>query len=171
MPWYVLYTKPRNEKKIAERLEEKGIKVYCPLQEHIRQWSDRKKKVTEPVFRSYVFVWLQEYKKEQAAVLETPGAVRFLWWLGAPGVVREEEIQAIRHFLEEYKDAPLTASLKEVREGAKVRVGEGPFKSKQGTVVRIKGAKAILYIDSLGWQVTAELPLHILQQDPSDIAL
>ena len=52
--WRAVYTKPRSEKKVAERLEEQGSEVYCPTQINLRQWSDRKKKVSAPVFPSYV---------------------------------------------------------------------------------------------------------------------
>ena len=54
--WYVIYTKPRSEKKVAERLSEDGVEVYCPMIKTIRQWSDRKKKVLLPMFPGYVFV-------------------------------------------------------------------------------------------------------------------
>ncbi|MGH2644138.1 MAG: transcription termination/antitermination NusG family protein, partial [Chitinophagaceae bacterium] len=53
MPWYALYTKSRNEKKVAERLVQKDIEIFFPLQEEVHQWSDRRKKVKVPVFRSY----------------------------------------------------------------------------------------------------------------------
>ena len=43
--WYVLYTTSRAEKKVAQRLEEKGLEVFLPMIEELRQWSDRKKKV------------------------------------------------------------------------------------------------------------------------------
>ncbi|MCB0698142.1 MAG: UpxY family transcription antiterminator, partial [Chitinophagaceae bacterium] len=113
MSWYVLYTKSRNEKKVAKRLEEKGIEVYCPLREEVRQWSDRKKKVAEPVFRSYLFVTLADYTKESVEVLYTPGTVRFLWWNNKPGIVRKHEIEAIKSFLNDYKDAEITVTFKE----------------------------------------------------------
>ena len=49
MPWYALYTQPRQEKKVVSRLEQLGIEVYCPLLIQVRQWSDRKKKVEVPL--------------------------------------------------------------------------------------------------------------------------
>lgn len=162
MPWYVLYTKPRNEKKTAQKLAEKGITVYCPVQEVIRQWSDRKKKIIEPVFRSYIFVRLEDYKKEQTAVLETAGAVRFLWWAGAPGVVREEEIKAIQDFLQHYRGAHFTT---DIQPGDVVVVTDGPLKTKKGRLVKIQGNKAILYLESLGWKITAEVPVPLIQKE------
>ena len=97
MPWYVIYTQPRNEKKVAERLENIGITAYCPLVTQIRQWSDRKKKVQVPLINSYVFVNVSEKEREQ--VFQVSGIVRFLFWLGKPAVVRDEEILALQESL------------------------------------------------------------------------
>ena len=80
MPWYVIYTKPRNEKKVAERLQQIGITVYCPMITMIKQWSDRKKKVQIPLLNSYVFVCLED--KEREKVFQVSGVVRYLFWLG-----------------------------------------------------------------------------------------
>ena len=74
MPWYVIYTKPRNEKKVADRLKHLGIDVYCPMITMIKQWSDRKKKVQIPLLNSYVFVNLNE--KDRELVFQVSGVVR-----------------------------------------------------------------------------------------------
>lgn len=157
MPWYVLHTKPRNEKKLTSLLHERGIKVYCPLREEIKQWSDRKKKVAEPVFKSYVFVFLNDYKEESVDVLNLRGAVRFLWWLGKPGVVRESEIKSIQDFLEHYKNAEITISY---QKGDIVEVKEGPLKEAKGTLLQVKGNIATIHIKALGISMTARVPVQ-----------
>jgi transcriptional antiterminator RfaH len=162
MAWYVLYTKPRNEKKVAKLLAEKGIEVYCPLTEEIRQWSDRKKKIQEPVFRSYIFVSLHNYKEENVIVLTTPGAVRFLWWTGKPGVVRAQEIQAIRDFLDNYKNAEITV---EIAKGQTVVIKEGPLKDNRGQVLSVKKNMAILHLKSMGLNLIATLPVQSLKAE------
>ncbi len=162
MPWYVLYTKPKNEKKTAQLLQEKQITVYCPIQETIKQWSDRKKKVAEPLFRSYIFVHLENYEKEQVEVLTTPGAVRFLWWLGKPGIVRDEEIQGIQEFLNQYKGSRIVVS---VKPGDDVRITEGPFKEQSGKLIQVKGNKAYLQLRSIGWNIMAEIPVAHVRAD------
>lgn len=159
MAWYVLYTKSRNEKKVAQVLAAKGVEVFCPLQQSIRQWSDRKKKIQEPIFKSYIFVQLPNYEDDSIAVLTTPGAVRFLWWLGKPGIVRDEEIRSIRDFINKYKDAAITT---EVKQGQEVTIMEGPLKENKGKVLRIHGKKAILFVKSLGLNLVAEIPLQSL---------
>ena len=157
MSWYVLYTKPRNEKKVTERLKNKGIEVFCPLKEEVKQWSDRKKKVQEPIFKSYIFVRLKDYQVENVEVLMTPGSVRFLWWNGKPGVVRAVEIQAIKDFLNDYKDVDIRV---EFKEGEQIRVTEGPLKDNEGKILMIKGNKAVLHLHTLGLNMTAQLPVH-----------
>lgn len=161
MSWYVLYTKPRNEKKVTQRLEELGVQVFCPLREEVKQWSDRKKKVMEPVFKSYIFVHLDDYKKESVEVLQLPGAVRFLWWNRKPGIVRKNEIQAIKDFLNDYKDAVITVSL---AEGEYIRVTEGPLKDNEGKILKIKGKKAVLHLHTLGLNMIAQLPVQALEK-------
>jgi transcription antitermination factor NusG len=159
--WYVLYTKPRNEKKVAKLLEGKNIEVYCPVREEIKQWSDRKKKILEPIFRSYIFVKLENYKQDNVAVLSTPGAVRFLWWTGKPGIVRNNEIQAIKDFLDNYKNAEITV---EIEKGQTIIVNEGPLKESHGTVLAVKKNKAILHLKSLGLNLIATLPVQSLRR-------
>ena len=161
MSWYVLYTKPRNEKKVTALLEEANIQVFCPVKEEIRQWSDRKKKVSEPIFKSYIFVKLADYKKESAEVLSLPGAVRFLWWNGKPGIVREKEIKAIKDFLDDYKNAEITVVF---REGEQIKVTEGPLKDAEGRILQVKGHKAILHLHSLGVNMVAILPVQALSK-------
>ena len=95
--WHVLYTKPRNEKKVAERLTAAGYTVYCPLQKVRRQWSDRVKVVEEPLFKGYLFINIEEKTRDE--VFSLPGTVRYLFWLRRPAVVRDSEIHTIQKWL------------------------------------------------------------------------
>jgi len=52
--WFALYTKPRNEFKAEQQLIAAGITNYLPTVTLLKQWSDRKKKVTEPLLRGYI---------------------------------------------------------------------------------------------------------------------
>ena len=96
--WNVLYTKSKTEKKVFERLFNLGIDVFCPFQRTLKKWSDRKKWVDEPVFKSYIFVKSPDSESQKLEILNTPGVVRFLYWLGQPAQVRQVEIDAIRSF-------------------------------------------------------------------------
>ena len=100
--WYAVYTKPRWEKKVASLLLENGIEHYCPINKVVKQWSDRKKVVHEPLFKGYVFVKLEEAKKWE--VKKISGILNFVYWLGKPAQIRDEEIDTIRKFLNEFND-------------------------------------------------------------------
>ena len=64
--WWALYTKPRHEKKAKLEIEKKGITVYLPLNRVLRQWSDRKKWIEEPLFPGYIFIHGDAVERHQA---------------------------------------------------------------------------------------------------------
>lgn len=161
MPWYVLYTKPRNEKKLARTLDEKGFIVYCPVKDEIRQWSDRKKKISEPIFRSYIFLYLDDYKLQNSLVLKIPGALHFLWWNKTPGIVRQEEINGIKDFLSSYKNAEINI---ELLSGDSVVIEEGPLKDNSGIVLHTRGNKVYLRLNNLGIEMVATIPVQSLRK-------
>lgn len=147
--WYVVYIKPRNEKKAAIQLQELGITVYCPLVTEMRQWSDRIKKVVIPLIPSYIFVQLEE--KERELVFQVPAVVRYLFWLGKPAVVRNEEIETLKEWLENDQIDTRTES---IQPGDKIAIAKGPFKGKEG-LVQIVGKNSLqLILLELGIKIT-----------------
>lgn len=146
MNWYVVYTKPKWEKKVAEQLTEKGVECYCPLVTQIRQWSDRKKKVVIPLFNSYVFVRLNEADRD--LVFQSTGVVRYLFWLGKPAVVRDEEINTIQKWL----DAPneYDISVTSLQIGDRITLESGPFKSQEAVVQEVSKTSYVLVLESMG---------------------
>jgi transcription antitermination factor NusG len=96
--WFVLCTKPRNELKVKERLISIGIEVYTPVRIEVRQWSDRKKKVLVPLLPSMVLVSLQDNQLD--IVFEVPGVVRYLFEHGKRAKVSNQEVLAMRSYLE-----------------------------------------------------------------------
>jgi transcription antitermination factor NusG len=149
--WYAVYTKPRWEKKVAAMLLEKGIENYCPINKVIRQWSDRKKMVMEPVFKGYVFVKLEENKKWQ--VKDVTGILNFVYWLGKPAVIRDEEIDTIRKFLNEFEDVQVEP--KGVVVNSEVRIRQGVLMNYHGIVVEVLGNRAVVKIETLDIQLSA----------------
>ena len=147
--WYVLYTKPRHEKKLAERLQSEGWTVYCPLKKTTKQWSDRKKVVEEALFPGFIFIQCQEQDRDQVFVHAS--AVRYLYWLRKPAVVRSEEIESIRHWMGEVNDTSIT--VESIPVGSKVRLSAGPLMGQLGKVKEHRGDQVIIVLDQLGIQV------------------
>ena len=132
--WYALYTRPRWEKKVADLLEKKKVEVYCPLNKVQKQWADRRKVVLEPLFTSYVFVYVSE--QEHLSIKQTDGVVNFVYWLNKPAVVRNEEIDTIKKFLSEYDHVSLEKT--QVNLNDRVRVINGPLMMWEGNVIEIR---------------------------------
>ena len=151
--WYAVYTKPRWEKKVAELLAKRRIEHYCPLNRVVRQWSDRKVKVYEPLFTSYVFVRVTE--KQHSEVKQVSGIINLVYWLNRPAVIRDGEIEAIREFLDEYKTIRLEKTSVEVND--KVRVLRGPLMEYEGSVVNVLNSTVKLALPSLGYLMIAEV--------------
>jgi transcription antitermination factor NusG len=158
--WYAIYTKPRWEKKIDSVLIRKGIESWCPLQKVERQWSDRKKIVEEPLFKSYVFVRIDVTEKSK--VLMTDGALNFVHYLGKPAVIKEEELNNIKAYLAE-KDAKISIISDEgFSSGDKIKVNYGVFMDKEGTVIRSGKKKVYVQLQSLGQVMIVEFPAAFL---------
>jgi transcription antitermination factor NusG len=152
--WYVLYTKPRNEKKVLQLLTLKGFNCYCPCQRVLKQWSDRKKWVEEPVFKSYIFVQIAEFSLKKIPILQTPGVVRFLFWLGNPAQVKQLEIEAIQSFLEDHN----TNRMNILTVGSHVRINDGLLKGIDGEVDYQTENDVVLKIEKLGMSLIARVP-------------
>jgi transcription antitermination factor NusG len=151
--WYALYTRPRWEKKVADLLERKKVEVYCPLNKVQKQWADRKKTIWEPLFTSYVFVYVSE--KEHLSIKQTDGVVNFVYWLNKPAVIRNEEIDTIKKFLHEYDHVSVEKT--QVNLNDRVRIINGPLMMWEGNVVEIRTNTVKITLPSLGQTLVAEI--------------
>jgi transcription antitermination factor NusG len=149
--WYAIYTRPRWEKKVNSLLLEKGIESYCPLNKVRRKWSDRIKTIEEPLFKSYVFVKIND--ESRSSVRMTNGVVNFVYWNGKPAVIKEKEIQTIKRFLDEYESVEVVKM--ELTRDSRVRVVAGPMMDQEGKVLEVKNKTAKVCIDSLGYMLIA----------------
>jgi len=160
--WRVFYTRPRNEKKVAERLTARGIEVCLPLRPVLRQWSDRRKTVNEPLFPAYLFAEVDE--RERVEVLQDPGVVTTVSFGGTLAEVRPEEITALRA-LEAVPGAVEARALDATPPGSAVIVMNGPMKGVRGTVT---GSPKALYlsvlIESIGQGIRLEVPADWVMQ-------
>lgn len=138
--WFAIYVKSRNEKKVFKQLEDMGIESFLPLITRLKQWSDRKKKVEEPLFRSYLFVKisLNDYYR----VLGISGVVKFVIFEKRPVPVPENQIHAIKAYI---NDADLhDIDYNDIKEGEMVRIKSGQMKDLIGRFVEIKGKHRII---------------------------
>jgi transcription antitermination factor NusG len=151
--WYVVYTKPRWEKKVAELLRQKGIENFCPLNRKLRQWHDRKKTILEPLFTSYVFV--QATTEEHSKIRKINGIINFVSWLSKPAIVRPEEIIAIKNFLNHHSQITLEKIQVDINDT--VRITHGPLMHQEGRVLEVLNHTIRIILPSLGYAMTARI--------------
>ncbi len=153
--WYAMYTKPRSEFAAAKQLRAEGIEIYLPTATVIRQWSDRKKKLTEPVFKSYIFVHCNE--KERLIAVQQKAIVKTVSFLGKPSIIPDWEIESLRKTLERTNEFDLSDKPKI---GQKVKIVDGPFKGVVGTVYEDENQERYLAvtIELLRRAVVVHLP-------------
>lgn len=158
--WFVLYTKPRNEKKVADRLSKRGFEIYCPMKKVKRQWSDRIKLIEEPLFSSYIFIKIHDSARD--LVFSEPGVVRYLFWLGKAAVVREEEMVHLKSFMNDYEYNHMEVNA--LTKNDLVRLKSGPLTGRKGIIEKMNNRKAILYLEDLQFKVTVSLNQTNLQK-------
>jgi transcription termination/antitermination protein NusG len=131
LKWYVMYTASRSEKKVADRLKDRGVEVYLPIIEELRQWSDRKKKVQKALFNGYVFV--KTSRNQLWECLQVPGAVKFVHFSGNHATVREEVLDIIKRIVE--TGVAIETDGSDIEPGEKVKVIGGPLQHMVGEVI------------------------------------
>lgn len=149
--WLALYTKSRWEKKVYGLLTDQRFEAYCPLNKVTRQWSDRMKIVEEPLFKSYVFVRLQDDELTKVRMIN--GVVNFVYWLGKPAVIADGDIEKIKRFLNEYSD--VYAEALPVQCNSTVQITKGVFIDKQANVLKVRKNHVEVVIESLGYKLVA----------------
>ena len=146
--WFVLYTKPKQELKVVDELSRIGINSFCPTVKMIKQYSDRKKKIEKPLIPSYIMVYIEESKRK--SVFSIPGIVRYLFWLGKPAIVHENEINIMKKHLEGVYSS---ISISKLIIGQLYKISEGPLAGNTGKIVEMKKNKVKLELASLGMTV------------------
>ena len=150
--WFAVYTKPRWEKKVSGILDDNGIENYCPLNKVVKQWSDRKKVILEPLFKSYVFVRVEDSEKWDLKNIN--GILNFVYWLGKPARIKEEDIFTIKKFLNEFSDVQIE-EVSRLTVNSKVRIKQGLLMNYNGVLVEINGSRAKVRIETMGVQLSA----------------
>ncbi|MBI2418666.1 MAG: UpxY family transcription antiterminator, partial [Ignavibacteriales bacterium] len=120
--WFALYTRPRSEFKAEIQLNSIEILNYLPVTTQIKQWSDRKKKVTEPLLRGYIFIYATE--KERLISLEQNAVIRCVSERGRAAVIPEDQMNNLRSFIQKEMQYDVYEGLVP---GTKIRITHGPF--------------------------------------------
>jgi transcription antitermination factor NusG len=158
--WYVLYTRHQHEKTVAQILTSKGFEILLPLYSTARQWKDRTKLLSLPLFPCYVF--LRGGLKRRLEIMTTPGIHALVSTAGQPAAIPPAEIEAIRRVVEGGVRVEPHPFLKC---GDRIRVKCGLLKGIEGILVRKKNlCRLVLSVEMLGKAAAVEVDAFLVER-------
>ena len=152
--WHVIYTKSRWEKKVDTLLLQRGIESWCPVQKKERQWTDRKKIIEEPLFRSYVFVKIPIQRRNE--ILSTNGVVNFLYFEKKPAIIRDKEIELIKKYLGESYTSIEVVDMNNLPPETKVTINQGIFMGQKGEIIKSSKKHVFVKLESINMMMIVE---------------
>jgi len=159
--WYAIYTRPRAEKLVYQRLTESGVETYLPMQKTIRQWSDRKKVVEKPLLSSYIFV--KTIPKNFPVVYKTNGVVKFISFEGQPVSIPQKQIDNLRLLIN--SNADIEVSSEKFAKGDNVEVVSGALVGLTGELIKIGSHnRFVVRIDRLDQNLILKIPRAFLKK-------
>jgi transcription antitermination factor NusG len=158
--WHAAYTRHQHEKTVAENLSGRGLEVFLPVYDAVRQWNDRQKRLSLPLFPCYVFFRGNDARLMK--VLSTPGVHSIVAFAGRPAVIEECQIDAIRLAVESRLPVEPHPFL---HHGDRVRVKFGPLAGIEGILIRKKGfTRLILSAELLQKSVSVEVDAYCIER-------
>jgi transcriptional antiterminator RfaH len=153
MNWYAIYTKPKSEDIVSQKLRHAGIEVYGPKLRIKKYRSGRYCEVIEPLFPSYIFGQF-EPDKHLWMISYTRGLKKVVGGTDGPWPVSEEVINLIRSH---EQDGFVKLCSDEIKEGDTLRIADGPLTGLTGIFHQsIKGTeRVILLLNAIGYQPKA----------------
>jgi transcriptional antiterminator RfaH len=159
--WYAVYTRPRAEKLVFERLTEAEIETFLPMQKTYRMWSDRKKMVEKPLLSSYIFVKTNDHNFPK--VYKTPGVVKFVTFEGMPASIPQNQIDNLRLLINSNAEIEVTSG--KFEQGDNVEVISGALVGLTGELIRIgKSSRVVVRIDRLDQNLILKIPRAFLRR-------
>lgn len=159
--WYPVYTYPRAEKKTYAALISKGITAYLPLHKQLKQWSDRKKWVEEPLIKSYLFVFVNEQQRTE--VLTTKGVSRFIYFSNKIATMPVKQIEDLKLLLASPYELEITEE--NLQAGEKILIKAGPLKGITGEIISYRTQKQlVLKLEHLGCSVIVNVAAELIDR-------
>ena len=151
--WYLVYTKPKCEKKVTALLTKRKIENFCPQNQKQIKHLRKSKLVNEPLFNSYVFVCIE--KENLPPIKNIENVLNVVFWKGVPAIISEDEIDIIKNFVTDHKDIRIEKSRVNTEDFAKVV--DPPSYTIDGNILTLKNTSVKVNLPSLGYILIAEI--------------
>jgi len=155
--WYVVHTKPRQETRALENLQNQGFECFLPMIQIERLRNQRVKAVEEPMFSRYLFIRLDDTIQNWAPIRSTLGVSKLVSFGHQPAKVPPELIDLLR-------ESPQTLFERMFATGDTVQVASGPLRGLEGQYLEYDGERrAFVLIDLLGQPQRLRMELDTLR--------
>lgn len=160
--WYILYTKPGQEKKVSTQLSKKGYDSFCPLNYPCSNTEDRKRFNGEPLFPRFVFVYLAE--SQILTIRNFSGVIQMVYWLSKPAIIKDDEIRMIRDFTRFHSNIDISKSFVDAQEDCMVTTV--PYLQSDKHSIAPRKAIVKVFLPSLGFTMSAQVEQEDLKNMP-----
>jgi transcription antitermination factor NusG len=151
-----MYTRPKHEKKIYTRLTEMKVNSFLPLRKQLRTWHDRRKYIDEPLFPSYVFIYLNSMQQYYDG-MDTDGVMYYVRTGKEIARVSDTVVDNIKLLVN--KAGELEVSDQRFLPGRRLVISNGPLTGLSCEVVRCDDKdKLLVRVDLLQRNILLSIP-------------
>jgi len=163
--WFVVTTKPQQERVALENLERQGLKCFLPLAENPYQRQNRKSRpLIEPLFPNYLFLQANIHHQSLAPVRYTRGVLSLVRFGLNIAVVPDSIINLLQSQISTETGLVKLAPDK-LDPGDNVCMFDGPLVGLKGILKEhCSKTRAILLLNILGSETTVEVDSLLLQK-------
>lgn len=148
--WLVAIVHVCHEKKTSERLTKMGIENFLPVQQEVRQWSDRRKVLDRILLPMMIFVHVDPQEQKEVLTLSSISRYMVLRGESTPAVIPDQQMLRFK-FMLDYSDETISMSTSSLVPGEKIRVIKGPLAGLEGELVNVNGkTKVAVRLTMLG---------------------
>ena len=160
--WYLVVTKPKSEFKAQENLSRQGYEIYLPLVQTSRRSNGKNVKRTEAFFPRYLFISLDKETDNWSPIRSTIGVAGMVRFGGMPAVVPENMITNLKNNENEF--GLQSFEKKELKQGDKVEIIDGPFEGYQAVYQKMKSTERVsVLLDIVGKNTQVTLSVNELE--------
>ncbi len=142
--WYVVHTKPRQEARAFENLQNQGFTCFLPTMQVQKLRNQKVQTITEPMFSRYLFIQLDDTTQNWGPIRSTLGVSKLVSFGPQPAKVPPD-------FIAFLKEAPPETLERMFAPGDRVQVANGPLQGLEGQYIAHDGeTRAFVLVDLLG---------------------
>jgi transcriptional antiterminator RfaH len=146
MLWYAVHSRPKQEIRALENLQNQGFETWLPMLTVEKLRRGRLAEVTEPMFSRYLFIRLDTEQTNWAPIRSTLGVSRLVSFGNRPAPIADDLIQTLRQMPDRAPERLLQA-------GQAVRMIDGPLKGLEAVYQQADGElRAMVLVDLMSKQ-------------------